>query len=274
MSLMTVAVELGLYYFLPNPLPSVLVSLLLPLILTKFFLESSLSHETIFMQTAITMILTFLAAVVIFMMQPNAWISFHIALGIIVLFNWMVPVVYCTVYALFDRGPRIGGYISAFHKCSILLLVIYGIIMLDRLFVRPLMPPYPDMAFGAHDFVPFMEFASRIEEYLREGKSILPILKYALQMCCFGIPLGFYLRLYLRNIVRFMRIFLIFAIPLLIELLQNLTGRGRGAIDDYCMALVGIVIGIILYYFLNFLFRNTAHHDFLRRDNRRLGKGL
>jgi len=107
-----------------------------------------------------------------------------------------------------------------------------------------------------------MATAEHIEETLRNGQSIAPVIIYVTEIACFGVPFGYFSRIYLRNRHFLVRLFACFAFPLVLELLQQVTGLGRCAIDDYVIFLIGVVAGNVLYHIMNSLFVSVATRDF------------
>ena len=50
-------------------------------------------------------------------------------------------------------------------------------------------------------------------------------------------------------------------------LLQELTGRGWGDIDDVTMSLLGVLIGVILFYLLNGLSQSVSNREYMMSRN-------
>lgn len=153
-------------------------------------------------------------------------------------------------------------------------MALYGILLLEWLFIRPLKVPYESLAFGANDFVPMMEWATRLEEKVRAHVSIAPMLKYALALVIIGIPAGFYLRLLLREIHVVARSILVLVLPLMLFGCRELAGRGTIDIDMCFLFLVGSLAGILLYHIIVLLFDVVANRKFMDVRSRNSGGGL
>lgn len=260
--ILATALQIGVYYFLNNPTLAVFVAILSTIIMTHFFLELSLDYEVCFLYSAIMVVFSLIIALVIFNAPPNKWIQFHYQLIWIVFCNWFFTLIYSIIRDAFDRGPRFENFVPFFHKMNVLCLLIYLGALIYVLFVAPLMPPYIDESFGAHNFVPFMTTGGYIEETLRSGKSIHSAIIYMALLTTLGIPFGFYTRFYLRRMLFLPRLFFMLLIPLFLEFLQACLGIGKGDIDDYCLMLAGTLIGTIIYHLLNALYHAMGKQQF------------
>jgi len=209
------------------------------------------------------MVITSLAfGIIVYIIQPNQWIKYDYSIIVLVLLNWLIPFLYCCLRDLFDRGPRFDGFNLFFHRMSKFFIVIYILAIFKQYFVTPFMPPYDAPEFGARLFVPFMVTAECIEENIRTGQSLVPVIVYILEIACFGVPFGYFSRIYLRKRHFIIRLFACFAFPLVLELFPPPTRLRRRAIDDYVIFLIGIVAGTILYHIMNGLFLSVTTRDF------------
>lgn len=266
--ILATAVQVGVYYFLNNPTLAVIVTILLTIGITHFFLELSLDYEVCFLYSAIMVVFSLIVMVAIHECQPNEWISFHYQLIWIVFCNWFFAMLYCICRDAADRGPRFENFVPFFHKMSVLCLLVYMGTVVYIMFVAPLMPPYDLQAFGAHNFVPFMSTGSYLENALRTGGDIKPMLIYITLVVASGIPFGFFTRLYFRRMLFLPRLLFMLLIPLFLEFLQECLQIGRGDIDDYCMALIGVLLGVILFHIIDGIYHALGKQQFLAERNK------
>ena len=262
LSLLCFIAEVCIYYFVPQHYVTVIFSVISSLILSHYFLESSLNYDYNFIHASFMTITTLAFGIIVYIMQPNQWISFDFSIVILVFLSWFVPFIYCSARDLFDMGPRFDGYYFFFHRMGRFFIVIYLLVLIKQYFLTPVVPPYEELSFGAHDVVPFMSTATYIEETARSGKSLLPIGLYILELVCFGIPFGYYATVYLRRLKFLLRLFIVLAFPAIFEGLQYATGLGRCDIDDYVFFLIGTVIGIVLFHIMYAVFVHVANRDF------------
>lgn len=263
LSLLSFLFEMCLYYFIPQHLITVAVAAIISLGLAHFFLESSLNYDYCFLHASFMTITSTAFTIIVYLMQPNVWIAYDYSLIALIIVNWFIPFGYCFIRDFCDRGPRFAEYLFFFYGMSILFLIIYAIALVKLLFVTPLLPPYETMDFGAHNFIPFMATGNYIEDALSHHASITKMITYILEMIVLGIPAGFYIRVFLRNQSITPRIFTYLFLPFLLEFIQFLTGIGRADIDDYTFYLIGILVGIAIYYIVYRISYEVHKRDFL-----------
>lgn len=263
LSLLSFLFEMCLYYFIPQHLITVAVAAIISLGLAHFFLESSLNYDYCFLHASFMTITSTAFTIIVYLMQPNVWIAYDYSLIALIIVNWFIPFGYCFIRDFCDRGPRFAEYLFFFYGMSILFLIIYAIALVKLLFVTPLLPPYETMDFGAHNFIPFMATGNYIEDALSHHASITKMSTYILEMIVLGIPAGFYIRVFLRNQSITPRIFTYLFLPFLLEFIQFLTGIGRADIDDYTFYLIGILVGIAIYYIVYRISYEVHKRDFL-----------
>ena len=263
LSLLSFLFEMCLYYFIPQHLITVAVAAIISLGLAHFFLESSLNYDYCFLHASFMTITSTAFTIIVYLMQPNVWIAYDYSLIALIIVNWFIPFGYCFIRDFCDRGPRFAEYLFFFYGMSILFLIIYAIALVKLLFVTPLLPPYETMDFGAHNFIPFMATGNYIEDALSHHASITQMITYILEMIVLGIPAGFYIRVFLRNNSITPRIFTYLFLPFLLEFIQFLTGIGRADIDDYTFYLIGILVGIAIYYIVYRISYEVHKRDFL-----------
>lgn len=262
LSLISLICEGFIYYFIPQHIWAIIFAIFCSLLLSHFFLETAFRYTYNVLHSAFMTIGTMIYAVIIYLIQPNQWISYDFSMVVLVLVNWLIPFLYCTLRDLCDPGPRFDGYHRYFHHMSIVLLLIYAFALIKQYYLTPIIPPYESLAFGAQNFVPYMATGSYLEEIIRMGQSPTSILCFLAEMIILFIPFGFYMRAYSGKWPFILRLFCYLAFPLILEISQYLFGIGRGHIDDYVSALIGTLIGILIYHAINSIFRIVAGRSF------------
>ena len=164
---------------------------------------------------------------------------------------------------MLDRGPRFDGFHIFFQRMSVLFIVFFLFVVIKQYFLTPITPPYQELPFGAHNFVPMMTTASYIEFALNSHTSLTPLFCYIAEMIALGVPIGFFVRIYGAKLPFLLRLVIYAGIPVILELLQELTGRGWGDIDDVTMSLLGVLIGVILFYLLNGLSQSVSNREYM-----------
>lgn len=263
LALLSFILEVCLYYFVPIHWVAVLAAAMISLALTHYFLETTLDYDSCFLLAAFMTIMTTAFCVVIYLMKTNEWISYDYSLLVLVAVNWLVPFGYCFVRDFMDRGPRFDDYLFFFHGMSIIFLVVYFFAVTKQFFVTPLIPPYEAMSMGAHSFIPFMATGTYLEETLSHGGDIAAMLTYIAEVVLFAVPFGFYAKVYTRQMHGVVRFLVYVSAPLLIEVVQFVTGIGRGDIDDYAFAIIGTVIGVGIYRLVAYISYEVNKREFL-----------
>lgn len=258
LSLISLICEGFIYYFLPQHIWAILFSVICSLLLSHFFLEMAFSYTYNILHTGFMTFSTMLFSIIVYLIQPNPWISYDFSLVFLVLSNWLTPFIYCTIRDLTDPGPRFNGYDRFFRQTSVILLLVYLFSIIKQFYITPIVPPYKALAFGAQNFIPYMSTGTYLEEMIRTNQSLVPLFCFLAEMIILFIPFGFYVCAYGRKKPFILRLLCYLAFPLLLELSQELTGLGRGHIDDYISALLGTLIGVMIYHAANGIFHIVA----------------
>ena len=140
LSLLSLITTMCLYYLVPRHYVSVIFAGVASVLLAHFFLESSLNYDYNFLHAASMTISTLVFAIAIYVIQPNEWICFDFWLPCLVLANWIIPFLYCTLRDLFDRGPRFDGYHQFFNRMCIFFTLLYIFVIAKQYFIRPIVP--------------------------------------------------------------------------------------------------------------------------------------
>lgn len=263
LSLVSFIAEACLYYLVNYHWISIVFAVIFSVGLSHFCLESSLNYGYSFLHAAFMVTITFIFSTVIYLIQPNQWIHYDFSMVVLVLVNWLVPFLYSNIRDMLDRGPRFDGFHLFFRRMSILFIVFFLFVLIKQYFLTPITPPYQELPFGAHNFIPMMTTASYIEFALKNHVSLTPLFCYIGEMVAIGIPIGFFVRIYGARLPFVLRLLIYVGIPVILELLQDLAGRGWGDIDDVTMSLFGILIGVILFYLLNGLSQSVSNREYM-----------
>lgn len=263
LSLVSFIAEACVYYLISPHWISIVVAAVLSIGISHFCLESSLNYGYSFLHSAFMVTITFIFTVVIYLIQPNRWIKYDLSMVALVLINWIAPYVYSYFRDLMDRGPRFDEYKSFFDRMNILFILYFIFVIIKQYFLTPITPPYQELPFGAHNFVPMMTTASYIEFTQYNEISLMPLFYYMIEMICLGVPIGFFIRIYTTYFPFVLRLCMYFALPVILEFLQELTGRGWGDIDDVTMTMAGVLIGVLLFYLMNGISQGIANREFM-----------
>lgn len=268
LSIISVAVQFSLYYFLGISVLTFVVSGILILICSHIFLEHTLSYESIFSYTLLNTLICIIIIGLSYFNEGSSFINYNSILLLFIILNLFLPVIYSTVRTLFDHGHKYIDFKSFYYNCSILSVILYIGIIVNFLFVtnKNYIIYYSD--FQKINFVPFLTLATLIEDYIGGYMPISSIINYLLLGILIYIPYGFYISLFLRSQRRQLKFLCLFLLPIIIEGLQKVLSLGKCDMDDIILGVIGGILGVILYFLLNQSFRFVKDEDFLQERSR------
>ena len=125
----------------------------------------------------------------------------------------------------------------------ILYLLLVWLFFIDRGFLRP---APADSCFGGpshsrREHMRSINLSPSFSTMLSEGKDV-----FVLNLAAF-IPMGFFICLFTKGKSKYKHVYLIFAIPVLIELLQYIFATGALDINDIILNVISGVIGVTTY---------------------------
>jgi hypothetical protein len=181
--------------------------------------------------------------------------------------NWFIPMLHCFLRHMLDYGTRIEDFIDFYRNISIVFILFYFVAIIYGAFVRDAFPwAYPVIT-EAPSFAPFEVLATQIEGYLYDYVSLSEIVNYLLSRILTFVPYGFYISLLLRRQTRLPRFFALLLLPFIIEVMQYIFVPASCDIDDLIYAMVGGILGSVLFYLVNIIFHVFSGREFLAREN-------
>lgn len=264
--LLYIGFEFGIYYLTDSAAAVFAIAILGGFLLTHVFLEAALTYDVCFLLTLLSVVPASIVSALIYFYQTGGLLIYHKFLPCLILVHWLLPFVYSTFRCLLDRGPRFVRYNSFFFKTGLLFALYYLPVLITKTFFIPLEFPY---TFTGREIslIPFMETATHIEDFIYTGVGIDALLLYIFHMLLLFLPIGFYGSILLKQAPFFPKAFLYLTLPFLIEgIFWSL--RGTFMIDACIYRLFGIILGLLLYQFINHLFRRNTREDFLYERNR------
>ncbi len=270
LSILSVISTFAIYYFTNNAYFMITSTIFISLILSHIFLEISLTYETNFLFTCLSMILSSIIIALIYFNLTFGLLSYQKYIHISIYLYWIVPIVYYTFRTLLDKGPRFVGFSSYFSKSSIIFLIYYIANLIYHTIIDPIMIPY-GFSGSANNFIPFFSTATHIEDFIYMGTGIEDLLIYIIKLFLLFIPIGFYASLFLEEYSikssLLIKTILLIIIPILFECASYLKGNSIN-IDSCLYRFFGIFIGIMLFKLLNILFVVKTGEEFLVERNR------
>lgn len=265
-SILYIGLEFGIYHFTASAAILFAFAGFGGLMLTHIFLEATSAYDACFLFTLLSVGAASILIALMYFSPVGRLLPYHDFLPYLILLHWLLPVAYCTLRCLWDRGPHFIHYNSFFTKASMLFAAYYLPVLAIRSFVVPLEFPY---VFTGSDsnLIPFMATAAHIEDFIYTGVGISALLIYAARILLLFLPIGFYGSILLKRMPILCKAFLSICLPVLIEVgLRYL--NGSFAVDACIFRFFGILLGILFYQLMNWLFQLYTHEDFLCERNR------
>ncbi|MFA9465457.1 MAG: VanZ family protein [Velocimicrobium sp.] len=260
-SIVTIGLEYGCYYFLNTLYGAMLLGLFLNLILCHIYLETSLTYLSCFLQSCISMLLSVGATVFIYTYHTGNLLIYDKKLPLIILLNWLAPLLYSLLRNFTDHGPRFVHFRSYFWRTSICFGAYYIFYFIKHFFITP--SSFPTSASAIFNpFIPFLATATYVEDCIYLDQPLSVLLIYIFKTVLIFAPLGFYGAILLKEASRKIIIILTLLLPITTELI-SLFQKNVFSVDTYLYNVIGFLIGILLYQLLNYISNHSLQTDFL-----------
>ena len=269
-SILSVILEFSVYHFTNSVLALAALTILTSLLLSHIFLETSLSYETSFIFSTITMILSTVVIVLTYYNKINGLLVYQNNIHLCIFLHWIVPMLYSILRCLLDKGPHFAAFSSYFWKSSIVFAVCYIASLIYYTILAPITLPYA-FTTTSYPFVPFFATATHIEDHIYMGTGIGELIIYFCKLYALFGPIGFYssiiLRDYDRKTALWVKSLLCLIIPFIFEVISYMQGTPLN-IDAYLYRFFSIFFGILLLKIMDAIFIYITGCAFLYERNR------
>jgi glycopeptide antibiotics resistance protein len=164
---------------------------------------------------------------------------------------------------MLDYGTRFDDYSTFYRNHSLLFFLIYLGVMLYGMFAEGAFPLVYRGALTSANIIPFEAITILIEDYLYGIIPLSDVLFYLLVRILIFLPYGYQMTLLLRRQSRLPRLLILIITPTVLEAIQYIVIPGHCDIDDVIYAIIGGILGSILFYLSNFVFRSITGKNFL-----------
>lgn len=270
LSIITILVEFSSYYFFESMYPVLGISGLVSILCCHILLQQSTTYESCFIYTLLTVFISLTITILTyFSADHTSFICYSSLMNGIVALNWLIPSVHCFIRYMTGYGVRINQYNSFYRNNSILFLFFYLAIIAYGSFVEDAFPKIYRAVIWADtvNYTPFLALARLIEDYLYGIIEMRDILVYLGSRILIFVPYGYYITLLTRKHSRLLKHLLFLLFPILIEFLQYFFFIARCDIDDIIYGFLGGLLGSILFYLTNQIFRTISGKRFLEKES-------
>jgi glycopeptide antibiotics resistance protein len=138
--------------------------------------------------------------------------------------------------------------------------------MLYGMFVEGAFPIAYRGALASANIIPFEAITILIEDYLYGIIPLSDVLIYLFIRILIFLPYGFQITLLLRRQSRLSKFIALLLLPVILEIAQYFIVVSHCDIDDVIYAIIGGVLGSILFYLCNLIFRAFTGKNFLAKE--------
>lgn len=269
LSILTIIIQFAAYYFFASFYAIIGVSSLILIIGCHILLERSLTYEACFNYTILNVFISMIITLFIYFGKDSSYTLApytNTLIGIVII-NWFIPTLHCFLRQMFEYGTRIEHFITFYRNNSIIFLLFYiGVILYGSFFTNAFSWAYQANT-EAVNLTPFWVLSTLIEDYLYDLIPLSDIVIYLSSRILLFIPYGFYCTLATRRRSRLLKYTTFLMFPIILEVLQYFIYPLRCDIDDVIYAFIGGILGSLLFYLTNLIFRSVSGKDFLGKDS-------
>lgn len=266
LSIITILIQFVVYYFFAAFYVIWGIAILITLLCCHILLEQTSTYEVCFNYSSLILFMSFLITLLSYLGEDQSFLPYTgnmLAVGII---NWLIPCLYCFLRNMLDYSTRFEDYNIFYRNHSLLFFLIYLGIMLYGMFVESAFPIAYRGALASANIIPFEAITILIEDYLYGIIPLSDVMVYLLIRILIFIPYGFQMTLVLRRQSRLLRFIVLLLPPIVLEIVQYFVISNRCDIDDVIYAIIGGVLGSILFYLCNLIFRAFTGKNFLATE--------
>jgi glycopeptide antibiotics resistance protein len=267
LSIITILVQFTAYYFFEAFYVIWGISSLISILCCHVLLEQSVVYESCFGYSLLTLFISLIIIIITYFGKVETFLPYTVSMLGIAAINWLIPMLHCFLRYMLNYGTRVEGYEDFYRNLSSVFLFFYLVFLIYTAFIKGAFAwAYPGNA-ETYNFTPFGIIATQVEDYLYGDIPIQDILTYLFSRILPFAPYGFYITLLLRRQNRLTKFFAMLVLPFIIEVLQYILIPSRCDIDDLIYALIGGLIGSLLFLLMNLIFRAFSGKDFLASEN-------
>ncbi|MGF7141868.1 glycopeptide antibiotics resistance protein [Anaerotaenia torta] len=267
LSIATILIQFVIYYFFAAFYVIWGISSLITIISCHILLEQTAAYSTCFNYSALILFISSIILFLSFMGGSSFFLPYSNTMIGIAVINWLLPCLYCYLRNMLDYGTRFTDYRIFYRNDALLFFFLYLVILLYGNFATKAFPEVYRGTLDAANFLPFETITVLIEDYLYGVLPLSDILFYVFVRILVFLPYGFQMTFLLKRQSRLPRFLVLLILPCALEAAQYFIIPERFDVDDVIYAVIGGILGSILYYLCNFIFRSITGKDFLSRES-------
>ncbi len=266
LSIITIIIQFVVYHYIAVDFLICGIAALISLLCCHILLEATSTYEACFNYSSLVLFISFIITFLSYLGKDQAFLPYTGAMLGILVSNWLIPCLYCFLRNMLDYGTRFENYSSFFRNHSLLFFLVYLGVIVYGMFAEGAFPFAYQGALGSANIIPFEAITILIEDYLYDIIPLSGVLTYLLIRILIFLPYGYQVTLLMRRQPRLLRFISLLILPIILEVLQYITIPNRFDIDDIVYAIIGGVLGSILFYLSNYIFRSITGNNYLAKD--------
>ncbi len=267
LGILTVLIQFAAYYFINQFLIIWGISFLVSMICCHILLEQTTTYEACFNYSLFTLFVSLIINAVTYFGELQSFLPYTMPMLGIAVINWLIPMFHCYLRYMLDYGTKIEAFHGFYRNQSIVFAILYLAALLVGAFITDSFQWAYPLESGSRNFMPFGVLSTLIEDYLYDYIPLSDIVIYLVTRITIYIPYGFYITLLLRRQSRLARFLALLPLPALIEILQYFLVPRHCDIDDLIYAIIGGILGSVLFYLLGLIFRSVSGKEFLAKEH-------
>ncbi len=263
--MLTTVLQFVIYYFVSDGWPGILLTafcILLGSILVHFITGEL---EELFSYLLIPCVASGSVALLLPQMKTAVFPESNVVYAGCLL-AWLVPTLYSCVYTWAEGSTALSQFSNFYKKSTIFFFLVYFCMLIYWFVAYSRIPTNEITA----QFIPFATFAAYIDGVLSGTVLPIRIFWFLAERIILFLPYGFFVAMAGRKLHGLFRLGLVFAFPMVIELLQYILKLNSFDADDIAFSFLGGLIGILCFVIFNALFQKTTGKNFdgseLERD--------
>lgn len=269
-SLLTLGLEFFLIYYCSSSIVSLAIISLVLILCTSIFIRNSKSFDSGFLYSFILVLFSSCMIGFIYMKGETFSLEYSQKLLILILLNWLIPML-CSIWLdLHDNGEQLAHFNSFFHKSSTQFVIFYIGFLALLIVIKPVSLPCISTTMMKsineatnRNLIPFYRIACYIEDSIYNHTDVSPLIQYILVSILVTTPYGFYITLLFKNKGHLIRLFLFFLLPIVMEICKHYISHQAADVEHVCLGVLGGLVGSCFFFLLNSRYNRIKRHDFL-----------
>lgn len=273
-SLLTLGLEFFFIYYCTNSTLALVITSFVLILCTSIFIQTSKSFDSGFLYSFILVLFSSCIIGFIYMKGDTFSLEYSQKLPILILLNWLIPMLCSIFYNLRDSREQYEHFNSFFKKSTTQFIIYYIGFLALIIVINPItLPCISDTMSQSinestnRNIIPFYRIACYIEDSIYNNTEIIPLIQYIIVSILVTLPYGFYITLLFKNKGHILRLFLLFLLPIVMEVCKHFIAHEVADVEHVLLGVLGGIVGALLFFLLNSLYNHFKRHDFLEGRN-------